>query len=213
MMGNQFNYELDERKIRILMKDAEINYNEALWQKFDELAISKSKSNYKISNYIPTINFGISRSIVIPVIFIVLIGGLSTILFSVIDFKKKESVEKEIPFVVSKVEIKKTINIIKPVIKPKVAIAIPAKIDSIAPAEVIRNASDTTITIDSSKVDSVKNSELNQKTKNIKSTKQKKEATSRSKKKKRKIKPEKLRAINTSNSLNENSGENELKLK
>ena len=212
-MGNQFKYELDERKIRILLKDAEINYNEALWQKFDELAISKSKSNRKINNNIPNINFGISRSIVIPIIFIVFIGGLSAILFSAIDFKKKESVEKEIPFVVSKVETKKTIHSIKPVIKPKLAVTIPVKIDSIEPTEVTIDSSDSTITMDSAKVNDVGNFELNQKTKIIKIAKEKNEITPSKKTKKRKVKPEKLPTINTSNSLKENSDENELKLK
>ena len=66
-MSSQFSYELDERKIRILMQNAEINYNEALWNKFDELAATQSKSNQKISNYFPKINFGISRSIIVPI--------------------------------------------------------------------------------------------------------------------------------------------------
>jgi len=212
-MSSQFSYELDERKIRILMQGAEINYNEALWDKFDELDASQSKSNKKISNYFPKINFGISRSIIVPILFIVLIGGLSAILFSFIDFKKKESIEKEVPFISTKLEPVKKITIIKPIIKPKVVLTAPVIKDSVLSVSIPADSLSTAVTKDIKKVEAVKISETKQKTESVKSIEQKKEITLDPQKKKRKMKVEKLPSINTSNSLNENSAEHELELR
>ena len=212
-MSSQFSYELDERKIRILMQNAEINYNEALWNKFDELAATQSKSNQKISNYFPKINFGISRSIIVPILFIVLIGGLSAILFSFIDFKKKESIEKEVPFISTKLEPVKKITIIKPIIKPKVVLTAPVIKDSVLSVSIPADSLSTAVTKDIKKVEAVKISETKQKTESVKSIEQKKEITLDPQKKKRKMKVEKLPSINTSNSLNENSAEHELELR
>ena len=96
-MSSQFSYELDERQIRILMQDAETNYNEALWDKFESIEPTSGckSSSVQIGNYIPKFNLSISRSIIVPVLFIILIGGLSAMLFSFVDFKKKESIDKE----------------------------------------------------------------------------------------------------------------------
>jgi hypothetical protein len=212
-MSSQFSYELDERKIRILMQGAEINYNEALWDKFDELDASQSKSNKKISNYFPKINFGISRSIIVPILFIVLIGGLSAILFSFIDFKKKESIEKEVPFISTKLEPVKKNTIIKPIIKPKVVLTAPIIKDSVLSLSIPADSLSTAVTKDIKKAEALKISETKQKKESVKSIEQKKEITLDHKKKKRKMKVEKLRTINTSNSLNENSAEHELELR
>lgn len=212
-MSSQFSYELDERKIRILMQGAEINYNEALWDKFDELDASQSKSNKKISNYFPKINFGISRSIIVPILFIVLIGGLSAILFSFIDFKKKESIEKEVPFISTKLEPVKKNTIIKPIIKPKVVLTAPIIKDSVISLSIPADSLSTAVTKDIKKAEALKISETKQKKESVKSIEQKKEITLDHKKKKRKMKVEKLRTINTSNSLNENSAEHELELR
>lgn len=118
-MSSQFSYELDERKIRLMMQDSELEYNEAMWHKFDEMSLSQSKSVSQIGNYIPTINFGVSRSVIVPIIFVILIGGLSAMLFSFVDFKKKEAIEKEIPYVAKIEEVKKPAAIVKPIAKIK----------------------------------------------------------------------------------------------
>lgn len=109
-MSSQFSYELDERQIRVKMQDAELDCNEALWNKFELLEPAlecKSSSAIKIDSYIPKFNFGISRSVIVPIIFIVLIGGLSAMLFSFVDFKKKEVIDKEIPLVANPENFKK----------------------------------------------------------------------------------------------------------
>lgn len=216
-MSSQFSYELDERQIRILMQDAELNYNEALWDKFDELATTQSKTSNNFSNYIPTINFGISRSIIVPILFIVLIGGLSAMLFSFVDFKKKESIEKEIPYVATIIDTKKPVTNTKPVIKPKQTASVAVKTNSIvaqssitvthstviALAPIIKKEEPIKVTITKPKEEIVSNIESKKETILVPAKK----------KKKRKMKPEELPTINTSTSLNDGANEPDLELK
>ena len=100
-MSSQFSYELDERQIRIMMQSAEVNFNESAWQRFDALEVKAVSNSSKVVKFIPNINFNfsVSRSIIVPIIFIGLIGGLSVLLFSFVDFKKKEEVIKETPLI------------------------------------------------------------------------------------------------------------------
>lgn len=88
-MSNQFSYELDERQIRIMLRDAETAYDPTAWSRFEQLAQPDSKQGP--SSLKPRLNLNISRSVLIPSIFIALIGGLSATLFSFVDFKKKDT--------------------------------------------------------------------------------------------------------------------------
>ena len=112
-MNSQFSYDLDERRLKILLQDAELEFNEEAWQKFEKLKPLESKSTFE--NILPKINIGISRSIIVPIIFIVLIGGFSSLLFSFVDFKKKPEVITEIPMIV------------KPTVKPSIKSIVPIK--------------------------------------------------------------------------------------
>ena len=112
-MNSQFSYDLDERRLKILLQDAELEFSEEAWQKFEKLKPLESKSTFE--NILPKINIGISRSIIVPIIFIVLIGGFSSLLFSFVDFKKKPEVITEIPMIV------------KPTIKPSIKSIVPIK--------------------------------------------------------------------------------------
>jgi hypothetical protein len=120
-MSSQFSYELDERQIKILMQDAELDGHEALWDKFELLEPNANckTASVQIGNYIPKFNVSISRSVIVPILFIVLIGGLSAMLFSFVDFKKKETIDKEIPLVANPENFKKpeatTAKLVKPV--------------------------------------------------------------------------------------------------
>ncbi len=213
-MSNQFSYELDERQIRILMQDAELDYNEALWDKFDELVSSHSKSSNNISNYIPNINLSISRSIIVPILFIVFIGGLSAMLFSFVDFKKKESINKEIPLVATSEKIKEPVITTKKVIKPQEAIAV--KTNSV----VISNSVSTNTSSENKNLVPVKVAEVTPKVITEEKPKEiivptvviKKESAPAPIKKKKKIKMEVLPTINASTNLNEGVSEPELEL-
>ena len=218
-MSSQFSYELDERQIRLMMQDAELDYNEAMWHKFDEMSVTQARTSSNIGNYIPTLNFGISRSIIVPVIFIVLIGGLSAMLFSFVDFKKKEAMDKEIPYM-AKIEPSKQPKVSsKPIITTKSVTTV-----SIAAAKPVV---DTTAITDTAnvlvepvikKVEAVKIAEtgidkLSSQVVNP-SSEPKKETVIVPQKKKNKIKTDVLPTINaTAPNLNEGASEPELDLK
>ncbi len=106
-MSSQFSYELDERQIKILMQSGEVDYTETAWQRFDSNVSKEVISSTSISGFSPKLNFGISRSIVVPILFVGLIGGLSVLLFSFVDFKKKEEVATEVPLKITPPEVKK----------------------------------------------------------------------------------------------------------
>jgi hypothetical protein len=102
-MSSQFNYEIDENQIKALLTNAKAAYTEDAWLKFAELDQSRDK---KISHYnsgSKSFNLKVSQSVILPIVFVVLIGGLSAMLFSFIDFKKKETVVEEIPYTVTNV--------------------------------------------------------------------------------------------------------------
>ena len=212
-MSSQFSYELDERQIRILMQDAELDYNEALWDKFDELASSQAKSS-TISNFIPNINFSISRSIIVPVLFIIFIGSLSAMLFSFVDFKKKESIDKEIPLVATSQKIKEPVITPKVVIKPKETIVV--KTNSVAITNSVIAVKVKVIKKEAPvKIAEVKPTIIiAEKPKEIivPAIVAKKESAPAPIKKKKKIKMEVLPTINTSTNLNEGVIEPELEL-
>jgi type IV secretory pathway VirB10-like protein len=88
---SQFSYELDERQIRIMLQNAELDYNEAAWQQFETMAVEAVRSKV----HVPKFNVGLSRQILVPVFFVVIICGLSALLFSFVDFKKKQPLTSE----------------------------------------------------------------------------------------------------------------------
>lgn len=87
-MSNQFSYELDERQIRIMLRDGEAERDPAAWNRFEQMEQTDVKP--KPASFSPRFNISISRSVLVPLVFVVLIGGLSATLFSFVDFKKKE---------------------------------------------------------------------------------------------------------------------------
>lgn len=126
MMSSQFSYELDERQIRIMMQDTEVEGNEVLWNKFEGLATIESKSPAaSLIQMLPSFNLSISRSIIVPVLFVALIGGLSAMLFSFVDFKKKESIDKETPLVANPANFKKQEAVIEKIEKTQEKAAVP----------------------------------------------------------------------------------------
>ena len=217
-MSSQFSYELDERQIRLMMQDAELDYNEALWHKFDEMSVSQAKSASQIGNYIPTINFGISRSVIVPVIFIILIGGLSAMLFSFVDFKKKEAIEKEIPYVAKMEEVKKPTAVIKPIIKAKpieTPVLNAANTIDTNKAVAVKNSVNVVVAPAIKKEEPAKMIEAKPKETILASTvEQKKDIVVPHKRKtNKKVKTEILPTINAPLNLNEGSSEPELELK
>ena len=217
-MSSQFNYELDERQIRMMMQDAELDYNDSMWNKFDELSTSQSRSSANVSSFVPKFNLSISRSIIVPVIFIVLIGGLSAMLFSFVDFKKKESIEKEIPYVAKVEPIKQPEIQTKVAVKPK-----PVETKTVDTSNAIINTPSVTVATNSAAAEPIvikkeepKIAESKPQEVVVAQAEPKKEPVLHPKKKKAKVKTtEVLPTINasTNTNLNEGAAEPELDLK
>lgn len=211
-MSSQFSYELDERQIKILMINAQVNYNEDLWHKFEQIEANKPKVYGDISNALPKINVGISRSIIVPIIFITLIGGLSALLFSFVDNKKKQAIETEVPYIA----VVKPIS--KPVIKPKIIIK-PKQVIVTNTVAVIDSIVPKTTTVTAEPIAPIKKEEPVTKIAEAKPiikeipAEQKKEKKAEPVKKKRKLKRVELPIITAAPNLNEGSSEPELELK
>lgn len=144
-MANQFNYELDDRQIKLTMLSATVPFDEKAWDKFNSQPVSGAKQ-FAASNFPKMdINIGISRSIIVPVIFVVLIGSLSALLFSFIDFKKKETVSTEIPLEIP--EISKPLKKVEIAATPSLTVLKEEKIDvpGIKTAEPVKSVITETI--------------------------------------------------------------------
>ncbi|MES2131161.1 MAG: hypothetical protein V4506_02360 [Bacteroidota bacterium] len=87
-MSNQFSYELDERQIRLMLQDGELEYDSSAWNRFEQAVQPEFKP--QTASLVSKLNLSISRSVIVPGTFILLIGGLSAMLFSFVDFKKKD---------------------------------------------------------------------------------------------------------------------------
>ncbi|MFN8116286.1 MAG: hypothetical protein U0W65_09250 [Bacteroidia bacterium] len=220
-MSSQFSYELDERQIRVMMQDAELDCNEALWNKFELLEPSlecKSSSSIKIDNYIPKFNFGISRSVIVPILFVVLIGGLSAMLFSFVDFKKKEIIDKEIPLVANPENYKipeiKSAKVIEPVVvKATPSIATSASVAAtltVEPTKTITSVPEVA-QLKTEKVSEPTKAEVEKTV--IAETKKESIAQPIKKKKKKKVVIEEIPTIKAVTNLNEGASEPELDLK
>ena len=213
-MSNQFSYELDERQIRILMQDAKSEHNELMWNRLEEMSNLSAKASIDISSHLPKINLSISRSIIVPVIFIFLIGGLSAMLFSFVDFKKKEPTVKEIPLVENskkQTEIKKPKKIVR--VEGKKSLEVSSGKIIKPSATISNNLAITTNTINKKEEPYITH-EPNV-TKELIEVSKKKEKLPRveKKRKNRKVQFEELPTINTAANLNEGSAEPELNLK
>lgn len=121
-MNSQFSYELDERQIRIQLQNAELDYNDSLWAQFaNNLVVQPMGMPAKAAM---KVNLGLSRRVLVPAFFVVVICGLSALLFSFVDFRKSENKAEKaaVPASTGKEEIvpeKKT----EPVVKPQEKLA------------------------------------------------------------------------------------------
>lgn len=215
-MSSPFSYELDERQIKLMLQDVELACCEQAWQKFDELSTVDRKTPLNIT--VPKLNVGISRSIIIPIFFILLIAGFSSILFSFVDFKKKPEVIKEIPYQAPpKKIVTKTKPVVVPITKP---IAAPADSTKNTTPQLSTTLTIATPTLQSNKITAIKSDVkpievITQKKNDIVATTSSIQTTTNTiRRKKKKEITEEIQTISLPNiNLNEGSTEPELELK
>lgn len=85
-MSRHFNYELDERRIKILLKETSMPYSEDVWNEY--LANTKPivKAN-KLPQFKP-VSFAINKTVFLSFVFIVLLGSFTVIIAKFVDFSK-----------------------------------------------------------------------------------------------------------------------------
>lgn len=204
-MNSQFSYELDERQIRIMMQSGETEFSESAWQHFESLSKASAACSKSVA-FSPKINLSISRSIIVPIFFIALIGGLSVLLFSFVDFKKKEEVIKEKPLIIPEPKVEQQKTITKPVVTEKTQITNTTAVNSAKPTEIdtkaaipVTNANVALETKNQTKVvtDTENAREIKQTVQVSQKEDSSKKENSTKKKRRKKLKAEELPTINT----------------
>ncbi|MCB0410598.1 MAG: hypothetical protein KDD29_10295, partial [Flavobacteriales bacterium] len=111
-MSRHFNYELDEKKVKALMKDVSMSFDDSIWNEIVERSKPISK-DADFSKLIP-VNFEISRNTILTALFIVVIGSSTLLIAKFVDFNKGKTSQNELREVIPtlpekepEVEIKK----------------------------------------------------------------------------------------------------------
>lgn len=96
-MSRHFNYELDERRIKILLKENSMPYSDDVWNEF----LSQTKPINKTTK-LPTfkpVSFAINKSVLLTGVFILLIGSFTFLIANYVDFGSAQSnktIEREV---------------------------------------------------------------------------------------------------------------------
>lgn len=110
-MSSLYNYELDERHIRLVMLDSEIEVSESDWDRF-EASRNKNSGHKSFQNIIPSFEFSIPKNVLYPSLFVVIIFGLSAMLYSFVDFKKTQPSQNSVlnnpPYTTDNTSLQKT---------------------------------------------------------------------------------------------------------
>jgi hypothetical protein len=226
-MSSLYSYELDERHIRLVMLDSEIEFSEADWERFD--ASRKHNSHAKsFSGILPQFQFSIPKNVLYPSLFVGIIFGLSALLYSFVDFKKVNNSSvpiSEIPEVKEELkQIDAKVNTGTHAVK-KLSTALSSETQTQSEAKVVASSTvqvSNKSSIDSShlKVSETKPQQAKEEAIVAKEPETKKMVTSQtieqkpiSKPKKKKVVYEELPSINTSTKIIETKDEPELDLK
>lgn len=90
-MSRHFTYEIDERNLRVKLKDIEAPFKESAWEKFEAYTATQHKRT--ADSGFSGVKFSLNRNVVMLAVFAVVIISFSLLLFNFISIKnpKKES--------------------------------------------------------------------------------------------------------------------------
>jgi hypothetical protein len=88
-MSSHFNYEIDERNVRVKLKDMVMPYKEEAWVQFENYS-ETTKSAHKTSS-LPNFRLNLNRNIILPVVFGAVIILFSLVLFNFVNIKNKST--------------------------------------------------------------------------------------------------------------------------
>ena len=120
-MSSHFTYEIDERNLRVILKDSELEYKEEAWQRFEQY-VNKQEENRSTGAF-KNIQIPLNRCVILPVIFGLVVVFFAFLLFTFVNIKNTENDPKQKP------ESDKTV-ITFPEVKPEIQPPVTSKIDS-----------------------------------------------------------------------------------
>ncbi len=149
-MSTPFNYELDEQRMRQLLLNATFTPSDEDWQAFDLTKVEADKQSSLVANKL-NIGIGLSRNVVMSVLFVIGIGLFTLLLMNMVSLKPKADVlpsEREVKpnpdnFKTTSKPEKKIVSAVTPSVAPKID-TIPAPVTS--PSVSTRQMSKTTPT-------------------------------------------------------------------
>jgi hypothetical protein len=94
-MSNHFTYEIDERNLRIQLKELSVPVKEEAWQKFESFSDSQVKYT-STGNKLMNFNLNLNRNVVLPAVFGIIIVLFSFLLVNFVSIKnpKAENTQK-----------------------------------------------------------------------------------------------------------------------
>ncbi len=87
-MSNHFTYEIDERNLRVILKDTELPYKEEAWQRFEDYA--NSQKDDSSNNAFKNIQIPLNRNVILPVTFGFVVIFFAVLLFNFVNIKNPE---------------------------------------------------------------------------------------------------------------------------
>lgn len=114
-MSSHFNYEIDERNLRLKLRDMALPQKEEAWIQFENF----SNMNYSVnkSASLPSFNFNINRALILPLIFGGIIILFSLLLFNFISIKNVKPSEQNKDLANKNIEEKRTLPVVIPQVK------------------------------------------------------------------------------------------------
>lgn len=89
---SHFKYEIDERNIRLQLKEMEMPFSEEAWQKFENYSSSHTSSVGETS--VKRFQFSLNRNVILPTVFGAIIVSFSLLLFNFVNIKNPNSVRE-----------------------------------------------------------------------------------------------------------------------
>lgn len=144
-MSSHFNYEIDERHLRVRLKEMEMPYKEDAWLQFE--AFSDLNCIAGKASKLPTIRLNLNRTLILPFVFGAVIILFSLLLVNFISIKNTKTAAKKDAILLANTEsASKPVSKSNPVITPPIAKIDTVKTDSV-PAQKTETVSTNTVIV------------------------------------------------------------------
>lgn len=137
-MSSHFNYEIDERNLRLKLRDMLLPYKEEAYVQFENFSNMNYIANKSAS--LPSFNFNINRTLILPFIFGGIIILFSLLLFNFISIKNIKPSEQKKELANKEIEVKKSLPAVIPQVKKEVI-----KVDTASIKTVVKPAETPTV--------------------------------------------------------------------